>query len=150
VTIAAGTNNETIINGYKCDTGGGQMFGVCPSGTVQKGRECVPRIDCREPMIPNAAGTTCVCPAGTVEQGRSCVQPTVCNPPAKLNRRGACQCPTDMVARGNTCVEREHKPQAIAPERFPGIGIPGTGPRGRPEGPGGPGGGNQGGSPGRR
>ena len=150
VTIAAGTNNETIINGYKCDTGGGQMFGVCPSGTVQKGRECVPRIDCREPMIPNAAGTTCVCPAGTVQQGRSCVQPTVCNPPAKLNRRGACQCPTDMVARGNTCVEREHKPQAIAPERFPGIGIPGTGPRGRPEGPGGPGGGNQGGSPGRR
>jgi hypothetical protein len=94
---------------------------VCPKGTVQQGRRCVPPIECRAPQIPNAAGTDCVCRPGLVQKGRRCVEPVVCKPPATLNRRGQCQCPTDMVARGNSCVERE-RPPTVTP------GIP---PRGR-------------------
>ncbi len=89
---------------------------VCPPGTVQRGGTCVRPIVCRSPLIANAAGSACVCPAGLVQRGLSCVQPTVCNPPAKLNRRGVCECPTDMVAKGNTCVAREQRPPAIAPD----------------------------------
>jgi hypothetical protein len=51
----------------------------------------------------------------------------VCVPPAKLNRRGMCECPTDMVAVGNTCIERKRQPQINIP--IPGH-IPGIGPRG--------------------
>jgi uncharacterized repeat protein (TIGR01451 family) len=29
-------------------------------------------VDCRPPMVPNAAGRTCVCPQGTVHKGREC------------------------------------------------------------------------------
>jgi uncharacterized repeat protein (TIGR01451 family) len=83
---------------------------VCPKGTVQQGRRCVPPIECRPPLIPNVAGTDCVCRPGLVQRGRTCVEPVVCNPPARLNRDGACQCPQDMVAKGNSCVERERPP----------------------------------------
>jgi hypothetical protein len=88
---------------------------LCPQGTVQQGKRCVPPIECRSPLIPNAAGTDCVCRPGLVQKGRTCVEPVVCNPPAKLNRRGACQCPTDMVAKGNSCVERERQGPQISP-----------------------------------
>jgi hypothetical protein len=94
---------------------------ICPPGMVQQGGRCVPRIECRSPLIPNAAGTDCVCRPGLVQKGRRCVEPVVCKPPATLNRYGACQCPRDMVARGNSCVERE-RPPTVTP------GIP---PRGR-------------------
>jgi uncharacterized repeat protein (TIGR01451 family) len=94
---------------------------ICPPGMVQQGGRCVPRIECRSPLIPNAAGTECVCRPGLVQKGRRCVEPVVCKPPATLNRYGACQCPRDMVARGNSCVERE-RPPTVTP------GIP---PRGR-------------------
>lgn len=99
---------------------------ICPPGTVQRGRECVRQIDCRAPMVPNAAGKECVCPQGTVQKGRECIREPVCNPPAKLNRRGACECPTDMVAKGNGCVERERRAPQISPgdiiRNFPGGG----------------------------
>jgi uncharacterized repeat protein (TIGR01451 family) len=94
---------------------------ICPPGMVQQGGRCVPRIECRSPLIPNAVGTDCVCRPGLVQKGRNCVEPVVCNPPARLNRDGACQCPRDMVAKGNSCVERE-RPPTVAP------GVP---PRGR-------------------
>ena len=96
---------------------------ICPPGMVEQGqgRRCVPRIECRSPLIPNATGTDCVCRPGLVQKGRTCVEPVVCKPPATLNRDGACQCPRDMVAKGNSCVERE-RPPTVTP------GIP---PRGR-------------------
>jgi hypothetical protein len=51
----------------------------------------------------------------------------VCKPPATLNRRGACECPTDMVTKGNSCVERERKPPQISPgdiiRNIPGGGL---------------------------
>jgi uncharacterized repeat protein (TIGR01451 family) len=90
--------------------GSGAAQCVCPKGTVQQGRRCVPPIECRSPLIPNAAGTDCVCRPGLVQKGRTCVEPVVCNPPARLNRDGACQCPRDMVAKGNSCVERDRRP----------------------------------------
>jgi hypothetical protein len=90
---------------------------ICPPGTVLKGKECVKftPIQCRSPLIPNAAGTDCVCRPGLVQKGRRCVEQVVCKPPATLNRRGECQCPTDMVAKGNTCVERERRTPGITP-----------------------------------
>jgi Domain of unknown function (DUF5979)/Domain of unknown function DUF11 len=85
---------------------------ICPPGMVEQGqgRRCVPRIECRPPLIPNPAGTDCVCRPGLVQKGRRCVEPVVCKPPATLNRDGECQCPRDMVAKGNSCVERERPP----------------------------------------
>jgi uncharacterized repeat protein (TIGR01451 family) len=110
---------------------------VCPKGTVQQGRRCVPPIECRSPLIPNAAGTDCVCRPGLVQRGRRCVEPVVCKPPATLNRRGECQCPRDMVARGNSCVERERRTPAISPgdiiRNIPDLGR--DHPRGGPDGP---------------
>jgi hypothetical protein len=106
---------------------------ICPPGTVLKGKECVKftPIQCRPPLIPNAAGTDCVCRPGLVQKGRRCVEPVVCKPPATLNRRGACQCPQDMVAKGNSCVERERRTPTISPgdtiHTIPGGG---RGPRG--------------------
>jgi hypothetical protein len=106
---------------------------ICPPGTVLKGKECVKftPITCRSPLIPNAAGTDCVCRPGLVQKGRRCVEPVVCKPPATLNRRGACQCPQDMVAKGNSCVERERRTPTISPgdiiHNIPGGG---RGPRG--------------------
>jgi hypothetical protein len=105
---------------------------ICPPPSVLKGKECVRPIECRSPLIPNASGTACGCPAGLEQHGRECVKPTVCNPPAKLNRRGDCECPTDMVAKGNSCVERERKPQ-ISPGDII-RNIPGGG-RDNPAGP---------------
>lgn len=32
------------------------------------------------------------------------VRPPACDPPAKLNRRGACECPQGMVQKGRECV----------------------------------------------
>ena len=99
---------------------------ICPQGKVDKGGKCVSLIECRSPLISNAAGTDCVCRPGLVRKGRTCVEQIVCNPPAKLNRRGACECPTDMVAKGKGCVERERRP----PQVFPGDiirNIPGDG-----------------------
>lgn len=122
---------------------------ICPTGTGQIGKECVRPIECRSPLIPNATGTDCVCRPGLVQKGRTCVEPVVCKAPAKLNRRGACECPTDMVARGNSCIERERKPPAITPGDIIRI-IPGggrdnsDGPRGGGEGQGGPRGGGPG------
>jgi hypothetical protein len=115
---------------------------MCIMGDFMPGRGCVRRIDCRLPMVSNAAGTACGCPEGTKQHGKECVRPTttVCNPPAKLNRRGGCDCPKDTVAKSNGCVEREHRTPAIAPGDFirnlPGGGRnnPG-GPRGGGQGP---------------
>ncbi|MBI5323099.1 hypothetical protein [Bradyrhizobium sp.] len=98
---------------------------ICLPPTVQKGKECVRPMECRSPLIPNASGTGCGCPAGLEQRGRECVKPTVCNPPAKLNRRGACECPTDMVARGNSCIERERPRPQVTPGDV--IRIPGGG-----------------------
>jgi hypothetical protein len=105
---------------------------VCPKGTVQQGRRCVPPIECRSPLIPNAAGTDCVCRPGLVQKGRTCVEPVVCNPPARLNREGACECPRDMVAKGNSCVERERPTPGATPREPPrGGGRDNEPPRGR-------------------
>jgi hypothetical protein len=75
----------------------------------------------------------------------------VCDPPARLNRRGACVCPPNTVARGNTCVERERRRPPVQPDdiiRF----VPRFGPGGGRDHHGGPHEGGQGpfDSPGRR
>jgi hypothetical protein len=88
---------------------------VCPKGTEQKGKECVRVLDCRAPWIPNASRTDCICRNGFVEKGRECVRPVVCKAPAKLNRRGECECPTNMVAKGKTCVPRERQGPSVTP-----------------------------------
>ncbi len=130
---------------------------VCPSGTVQRGEECLktsacdppaklnsrgacecpadmvarggtcvvwespPRVEkerkpesrppaaaeCRAPMVASLAGSGCVCPKGTVQRGAECLAPTVCIAPARPDGRGACECPANMVAKGNTCIEWE-------------------------------------------
>lgn len=108
---------------------------ACPPGTVQRGRQCVPQIVCRPPLIPNAAGTTCVCPPGTVLKGRECVKPPpppVCKPPARLNSRGACECPTDMVATRDGCIPRARP--VITPGDINRI-FPGSGGRDNPPDP---------------
>jgi len=79
----------------------------CPQGTVLRNGKCVSPIECRRPLIPNAAGTECVCRDGYIKRGRTCVERLVCREPATLNSRGtACVCPRGMVLKGNTCVER--------------------------------------------
>jgi hypothetical protein len=114
---------------------------------VLKGKECVKStpIQCRPPLIPNAAGTDCVCKPGLVQKGRRCVEPVVCKPPATLDRRGECQCPQDMVARGNRCIERERRTPTISPgdiiRNIPGGGRD-DGPRGGGRGDGPRGGGH--------
>lgn len=112
---------------------------VCPQGLVQQGERCVPPLQCRSPLVPNAAGTVCVCKPGLVPKGRTCVEQPTCNPPAKLNRRGACECPTDMVARGNSCIERERPRPQISPgdiiRNIPGGGRDTDSPRGGGQGP---------------
>lgn len=112
---------------------------VCPQGLVQQGKRCVPPLQCRSPLVPNAAGTVCVCKPGLVPKGRTCVEQPTCNPPAKLNRRGACECPTDMVARGNSCIERERPRPQISPgdiiRNIPGGGRDTDSPRGGGQGP---------------
>jgi hypothetical protein len=106
---------------------------VCPRGTVLKGKECVKftPIQCRSPLIPNAAGTDCVCKPGLVQKGRRCVEPVSCNAPTKLGPDGACHCPENMVAKGKSCVERERRIPTISPgdiiHNVPGGG---RGPRG--------------------
>jgi uncharacterized repeat protein (TIGR01451 family) len=125
---------------------------ICPQGMVQQGRRCVPLAECRPPQIRNPAGTACICPPGTVQRGRTCEQPKVCNPPARLNRQGQCECPRDMVARGNSCIARERQLPGLTPgiRGFPGGGFPGGFPGGGRDTPGGPRGQGQGESPGRR
>ncbi len=116
---------------------------ICPPGTVQKGRECVRQITCRSPMVPNAAGKECVCPTGTVQKGRECVKQTqtACKEPKKLNRRGACECPKDMVARGNGCVAKEKRERSsVTPNDVIRV-VPYLIPGGRGNGGGSPGGG---------
>jgi uncharacterized repeat protein (TIGR01451 family) len=95
---------------------------ICPPGMVQQRGRCVPRIECRPPLIPNAAGTDCVCKSGLVQKGRRCVEPVVCKPPATLNRYGECQCPRDMVAKGNSCVERRTPTISPGIPNYPGGG----------------------------
>jgi hypothetical protein len=164
VIIGAGTNNETVTNSYRCalkTNQAGQCSSpmianadgtcACPPGTVLRGEECVQTIDCRAPLIPNAAGTECVCRSGLVLRSGKCVESIVCNKPATLNSAGtACVCPDGMVKKGNTCVESEHNPRNDIPLGVPGrgvpLGIPGLG--GPGGGTGGPrGGGGQGEGP---
>jgi uncharacterized repeat protein (TIGR01451 family) len=85
---------------------------VCsPPGTVLVNGKCVKLDTCRPPMVPGPVAGHCVCsPPGTVLVNGKCVTHETCRPPARLNRRGDCECPQDMVARGNSCVEREHPP----------------------------------------
>ena len=136
---------------------------MCPKGTIQHGKECVRPIDCRAPLVPNAAGTDCVCKSGLVPRRGSCVEPIVCKDPATLNSAGTgCNCPRGMISKGNTCVEPEHNPRTDVPLVIPGFhgrggeggnpfggnGGQGGGPRGGTGGQGGgPGGGGQGGGP---
>lgn len=132
----------------------------CAAGTsfvASKG--CVRPPECKPPMVPGAVPGVCVCPPGTVKKGSECVRPTVavCNAPAKLNRKGACECPTDMVAVGKGCVARERRQLDVSPglRNIPGGFGPGGGGRQGPsgggrEGPAGAGGGSPGISPGRR
>ena len=130
---------------------------MCPKGTIQRGRECVRPIDCRAPLVPNAAGTDCVCKSGLVLRRGSCVEPVVCRDPATLNSAGTgCNCPRGMISKGNTCVEPEHNPRIDVPLGIPGFhgrGGEGGNPFGGNGGQGGgPRGGNggQGGGPRRR
>jgi hypothetical protein len=168
VIIGLGMNHETVINSYTCalrlNPAGqcsppmipnGDGICVCPPRTVLRGGECVQPIDCRAPLIPNAAGTECVCQPGLVLRSGKCVESIVCKKPATLNSAGtACVCPDGMVKAGNTCVEPARNPRNDIPLGMPGrggpLGIPGLGGHGG-EG-GGPRGGGEGGGtmPGRR
>jgi uncharacterized repeat protein (TIGR01451 family) len=95
---------------------------VCRSGLVQTGRRCVEPVVCKPPMVPGPVAGKCVCsPPGSVLVNGKCVMRETCKPPATLNREGACQCPRNMVAKGNGCVERERPPTVT----------PGVPPRGR-------------------
>jgi hypothetical protein len=51
------------------------------------------------------------------------VKRPVCEPPARLNRRGECQCPEDMVAVGKTCVPRKREPPRGTPAEPPRGGV---------------------------
>lgn len=79
----------------------------CPPGTMQQGGRCVKIvIDCHQPMVPNAAGTSCVCPTGTVPQGGECVKPPACQPPMVPGPvAGQCICGPGYTLRGKECVK---------------------------------------------
>ena len=122
---------------------------ICPPGTVQKGRECVRRIECRSPLIPNAAGTDCVCRGGLVLRRGKCVEVEriVCREPATLNRAGtACRCPEGWTKKGNGCEKQERRP-AITPGDILRV-IPRGGDRGHRDSP--RGNGQGGATPGKR
>lgn len=110
-TAIIGTTPVTIIvlNKFTCTP---TPSGVCPQGTVLRGRECVKVSVCRPPLVPGARRGTCVCPAGTTKKGTACVTQIVCRSPAKLNNRGtACDCPRGMTLKGNSCIEQRAKPR---------------------------------------
>ncbi len=81
---------------------------ICLSGAdFVAGRGCIPRIECRPPLIPNAAGTDCICPPGTVQKGRECVRQIDCRKPLIPNAAGTdCICPPGTVQKGRECVRR--------------------------------------------
>jgi hypothetical protein len=84
---------------------------VCPSGTVQKGNECVTQSACKAPMVPGAAPGQCVCPPGTVQKGGKCVEQAACRSPMKPNKNGDCVCPDGMTKKGNRCLDQD-KPRS--------------------------------------
>ena len=119
----------------------------CTAGvSFVEGRGCITSLVCRPPLIPDAAGKVCICGPGLVQRGQSCGLPTVCNLPARLNSRGNCECPTDMVATRNGCAPRERREPSITPggreRREPSI-TPGDILRNIPDGVFGPGGGGR-------
>lgn len=102
--------------------------GVNPILTVQNVLNCAPQpqlkpasLQCRPPLVANAARTACVCRDGLVARGGKCVQQVVCRAPAKLNRAGtACICSQGMTRKGNTCVPQERR-RPPTPERKQGL-----------------------------
>ncbi|HEX8168224.1 MAG TPA: hypothetical protein VF601_20850 [Beijerinckiaceae bacterium] len=107
---------------------------VCPSGTVQQGRECVRRPVCEPPMIPGPAPGVCVCPPGTVQQGHECVRRPVCEPPMVPGPApGVCVCPPGTVQQGRECVRRPVCEPPMVPGPVPGSCVcpPGTVQQGR-------------------
>jgi hypothetical protein len=86
VTIGSGLSIVTVTNSYTCK---------------------ILQIECRPPLIPNAAGTDCICPPGTVLDGKECVRRIDCRPPLIPNAAGTdCICPPGTVLDGKECVPR--------------------------------------------
>ena len=81
---------------------------ACPAGTnLVAGKGCVRPLDCRPPMVPNAAAAACVCPPGLVQRGRECVKPPECQAPMVPGPvAGSCTCPPGTVQRGRECVKQ--------------------------------------------
>jgi hypothetical protein len=163
VTIATGSNQETVTNGYVCrevcpppqvaNVDGicvcpppmvpGAVPGscVCPDHMSLEGGKCVKKIVCDPPLIPNTAGTQCVCRDGFVRRGGECVE--VKQPKHQQT------CKRGFVQSGDMCVRRKTEPKDDKSRDRPDFeipgGLPGLGGRG---GLGGGGGGGM--SPGRR
>jgi Domain of unknown function DUF11 len=105
----------------------------CPAGTVLEGKECVKKLVCKRPLVPNAAGTDCVCPDGLVLRRGQCVE--------RERPKRPPTCKRGYVWNGDMCIKRKTEQREENRRERPGINIPsGFGGRG----------GGEGGSPGRR
>jgi hypothetical protein len=123
VTIASGLNHETVTNNYRCreicPPPQVMIPGVgcrCPDGEVLVGKECVKKIVCDRPLVPNAAGTECVCRDGLVLRRGKCVERERPKP-SKTCKRG-------FVWNGDMCVKRKTEPKEERARERPGIQIP--------------------------
>ncbi len=129
----------TISRGNACACRFGNMTRVsdfactCPAGaTFVAGKGCVRSVECRAPMIANAAGTGCACPPGMAQRGRECVKVPECLPPMIAGPAG-CACPAGTTQRGRECVKApECRPPMIPSPAGAGCMCPpGTTQRGR-------------------
>ncbi len=110
----------------------------CVTVTKPAGLPPITKLECKSPLVPNAAGTDCICRTGLTLRSGKCLPQVVCRAPARLNKtETGCFCPDEMVLKGNGC---EPKPRRIQPTDvirvLPGV-IPGLGGGGRGGGGGG-------------
>ena len=89
---------------------------ACPDGEVLVGKECVKKIVCDRPLVPNADGTKCVCRDGMVLRNGKCVEVK------KPKREKTCK--RGFVWNGDMCVKRKAEPKQENSREQPGIGIP--------------------------
>jgi hypothetical protein len=113
----------------------------CPDGEVLVGKECVKRIVCETPLVPNAAGTGCGCRDGLVLRNGKCVE---VKKPKREKPKRETTCKRGFVWNGDMCVKRKTEPKDEKFRERPGIRLPGGFPRGSR------GGGGQGSTPGTR
>ena len=78
---------------------------ACPDGMRQRGRQCSKPVECRAPMVANAAGTACACPSGMRQRAGECLKGPECRAPMAVNAAGVCACPQGTQQRGRECVK---------------------------------------------